>query len=63
MKLAFGILNLENFKSALLRSLDANVTNLRLEVLDADPHCLHASLPSACIRIHNCYLRVCEIRV
>ena len=42
MKLAFGVLDLKNFKSALLRSLDANVTNfasqtrvwrtLRLEV-------------------------------
>jgi len=27
MKLAFGVLNLENFKSALLRSLDADVAN------------------------------------
>ena len=27
MKLAFGVHDLENFKSALLRSLDANVTS------------------------------------
>ena len=40
-KLAFGVLDIENFKSALLRSLDANVTNLHLEVLDVDPHYLH----------------------
>ena len=34
MKLAFGFHNLENFKSALLRSLDANVTSFASGALD-----------------------------
>jgi len=35
MKLAFGVPDIENFKSALLRSLDANVTSSVSGALDA----------------------------
>ena len=57
MKLAFGVLDLENFKSALLRPLDADVATPASQTRVRRTLCLEVTLGS--FKTHVCIFYLC----